>query len=128
MNMRTLDKEKKLFLCIGLPAFIFLIFAILTHYVQFSVFFIIIIAIAALGLLRRNKIWLRLTKVSVFGVIAYLVLFNNVLLLPGQIARRLPGGRNSMLEPQHAKIIEFKGDFASIGATQGSSFGTSNRA
>jgi len=111
MNLRTLDKDKKVFLFIGLPAFIFLIFAILTHYVQFSVFFIIIIAIAALGLLRRNKIWLRLTKVSVFGIIAYFVLFNNVLLLPSQIARRLPGGRNSLLEPQHAKIIEFKGDF-----------------
>ena len=111
MNWGELEKDKKRFIIIGLPAFIFLFFVIFTHYVQFSVFLIIILGVAVLGLLRKRKIWLRLTKIGIFGIIVYFIMFNNILLLPAQIARRMPGGRNALLEPNHAKIIEFRGDF-----------------
>ncbi len=111
MNSTKLKKDKRNFLLIGLPISIFLIIFLSTNYFQISAFFILILIISILGLYRKNKSWIRSTKIVVFTFLIYLVMFNNVFQTPTQIIRRLPGGRNHLLEPNHEKVIEFKQDF-----------------
>ena len=109
--MRKLDKDKKVFLAIGLPIFIFLGGFFSTHYFQITAFFIVIFTFAALGLLRKKRFWLQLTKVGFFTFVFYLIMFNNVIHLPSQFARRMPGARQALIEPNHIKIIETKQNF-----------------
>ena len=55
--MRELDKDKKIFIVIGIPIFIFLGLFFATHYFQISALFIVLLIIAALGLLRKRGFW-----------------------------------------------------------------------
>jgi len=111
LNKIKLDKDKKYFVIVGIPAFIFIFYVILTHYIQFSIFFLIVLIVVILGSLRKHRIWLRLTKVGLFMVILYLIIFNNIILLPNQLARRAPGGRQNLLEPDNENIKEFRKEF-----------------
>lgn len=95
----------------GFPALIFIIYVLFTHYVQFSAFFIIVLLIATLGMLNKKSLWMNSTKIILFGLIMYFILFSNLALLPEQLARRSFGGRERLIEPEHPKIVEFKDDF-----------------
>ena len=109
--MRKLDKDKKIFLGVGLPIFIFLILFYATHYFQITVFFIAILIFAAVGLTRKDRIWLRITKIGLFTFIFYIIMFNNLVHLPSQFVRRFPGGRNALIEPNNPNIEKTKQEF-----------------
>ena len=42
MNFRDIDKDIKYFILIGIPCLIFLVFIFFTHYLQISIFFLMI--------------------------------------------------------------------------------------
>lgn len=111
MGFKELDTEKKVFLLIALPIFIFLGFFLSIFYVQVSVFFAFIMGIGFASFVRREQLPMRLTKVAIFSFVIYIIMFYNVTQLPSQIVRHLPGQRNELLEPENEHIAEFKEDF-----------------
>ncbi|TFG21915.1 MAG: hypothetical protein EU533_04875, partial [Promethearchaeota archaeon] len=111
MDFKELDKDTKTFLLIGAPIVVFLTLFLIISYVQISMFFLLILGIAAGGLLKRKRIKLRATKVAILVLVIYLFMFYNLLHLPSQIERRLPQGRNHLLEPNNPKIKEFRDEF-----------------
>jgi len=111
MNLKELDKEKKIFITLGIPCFVFLILIFTTHYFQMTVFFLSMMGIGIGGLLRKSKFWLSITKIGLFTVIIYLFMFYNLAHFPSQFARRMPGERQNLLQPNHDLVIEFKEDF-----------------
>jgi len=60
-----------------------------------------ILATLIAGTLRRHEIWKRLNRLAVIFFVIFVLLFPNVMRWPEQIARRLPGGRQALLEPTH---------------------------
>lgn len=111
MKFKDLSHGKKWFIILGIPIHLFLLLFFMTHYFQITAFFLIIYVIFFISLIRKEQIWLRLTKIGFLTLIVYLIMFNNVTQLPNQFARRLPGGRQALLEPNNTNIIEFKQDF-----------------
>jgi len=109
--VKELEKDKKVFLAIGAPIYAFLGFFFATYYFQLTTFFGIILVIGLLGFLRKRRIWLRLTKAGLLTFIFCLIMFNNVLQWQTQFARRLPGGRQSLIEPNNPNIIALKEEF-----------------
>lgn len=111
MKFNDLSLGKKLFIVLGIPIYAFLILFFITHYFQITAFFLILYAIFFMSLIRKEQIWLRLTKIGFLTFIIYLIMFINVSHLPNQFARRLPGGRQALLEPNNSHVLEFKQDF-----------------
>jgi hypothetical protein len=109
--MRELDKDKKVFLAVGLPIFVFLTIFYATHYFQITAFFLIILGIAFGALFRIDRIYMRLTKIGLLTFVVYVIMFSNFLQLPNQFVRRMPGGRQALLEPNHPKVVQFQQDF-----------------
>ncbi len=107
----NLDKDKKIFILIGIPIFSFLGLFFATFYFQITAFFIIILSIGFLGFLRKRRFWLQLTKAGLLVFVFYLIMFNNVVQTPSQIARRMPGGRQALIEPNNPKIEELRQKF-----------------
>lgn len=69
------------------------------------------LVVLLLGLVRKEKLWNRLTKVSIIMVIIFFVHFYNVIHLPTQFERNLSGGRQALLEPDHPEIKKLENDF-----------------
>ena len=124
MNWNELKKDKKIFIIAGIPCYVFLSLFFATHYFQITVFFLMIMGIFLGGFLRKKGFWLRLTKVGVFMVIVYFAMFYNVTRLPEQFARRMPGERNALIEPNHPEIVKMSEEFQEWHRAQyGESFG-----
>ncbi len=97
-----MNRDKKIFLCVGLPLLVFLGFIMVNFYMILTVFAGIILAALIGGTLRRDRIWKRLTRLSVIFFMVFVILFPNVTRWPEQIARRLPGGRQALIEPTYS--------------------------
>lgn len=111
MGWKELDKDKKIFVVIGIPCFIFLILFFCTYYFEFTVFFLMIMSIFIGGFLKKDRKYLRLTKIGFFTFIIYIFMFYNITQLPNQFQRRLPGGRNKLIEPNNPNIEGLRKDF-----------------
>ena len=111
MNLKDTQHNKKLFIFIGMPIYAFLFLFFLLYYIQVSFFFMLILGILGAGIMRKQRKYLRLTKIAGITFLIYTMMFYNILLLPSQVARRLPGQRKSLLEPQNDHITRLKADF-----------------
>ncbi len=96
-----MNRDKKIFLCVGLPLLVFIGFIMITFYMILTVFASVILAALIGGTLRRDRAWKRLTRLAVIFFMVFVILFPNVTRWPEQIARRLPGGRQALLEPTY---------------------------
>ncbi len=108
-----MNRDKKIFLCVGLPLLIFLGFIMATFYMILTVFAGIILAALIGGTLRRDRVWKRLTRLAVLFFMVFVILFPNVTRWPEQIARRLPGGRQALIEPTYPGFPELNASFHS---------------
>ncbi len=106
-----MNRDKKIFLCVGLPLLIFLGFIMATFYMILTVFAGIILAALIGGTLRRDRVWKRLTRLAVIFFMVFVILFPNVTRWPEQIARRLPGGRQALIEPTYPGFPELNASF-----------------
>ncbi len=104
MVWETLEREKKSFMLIGIPCFVFVFYMLFNFYLLFTASFLAIFITAVAALLRRNKIYFNATKIGLLMVIFILISNYNIFALPGQIARHSLGGRQSLLQPNHPGI------------------------
>lgn len=85
MNLR---KQKKLFLCVGVPAFTFYFF-LATIYFAFISGVMVLVFLVGLCCLRKKDFWLRANKLALAMVGIYVLLVPNPLMWPQQIERHL---------------------------------------
>jgi hypothetical protein len=104
MAWKDLERERKTFVIIGIPCFIFVFYLLFNFYLLFSATYLVIFITATAALLKRKKIYFNATKIAVIMVIVFLISNFNIFAIPGQIARHSLGGRQSLLEPNHSGI------------------------
>ncbi len=113
MNWNDLEREKKYFLLIGIPCFIFVVLVFISYYVLFISFYLTILVILLAGLFRKQKKWGSLSKISILMVMIFFVQLYNITHIPSQFVRHSPGGRQDLLDPEHEDILQLRSDFYS---------------
>ncbi len=106
-----MNRDKKIFLCLSLPLLIFIGFIMATFYMILTVLAGMILGALIGGTMRRDRIWRRLNRLAVILFLVFFMLFPNVTRWPEQIGRRLPGGRQSLLEPTYAAFPALNASF-----------------
>ncbi len=81
-------KQKKLFLCVGLPALTFYFF-LATIYFAFIAGLLVLVFLVGVCCLRKKDFWLRASKLAVAMVGIYVLLVPNPLMWPQQVERHL---------------------------------------
>jgi hypothetical protein len=106
-----MNRDKKIFLCLSLPLLIFIGFIMATFYMILTVLAGMILGALIGGTMRRDRIWRRLNRLAVILFLVFFMLFPNVTRWPEQIGRRLPGGRQSLLEPAYSGFPALNASF-----------------
>ncbi len=82
-----------------------------TFYILFTSFYLMALAVLAIGLLKKKNLSKLFIKVMVLMVIIFFVNFYNVGHIPNQFARHSLGGRQRLLEPKNENIEKLKVQF-----------------
>ncbi|MHA1147644.1 MAG: hypothetical protein ACTSR8_05320 [Promethearchaeota archaeon] len=111
MNWKELESQKKYFIIIGIPCFLFVFFILFNFYILFTTSYLMFLVVLLLGLIRKEKIWNRLTKISIIMVIMFFINYYNFTHISTRFERNLPGSRQSLLEPDHPEIKKLEKRF-----------------
>ncbi|MBD3351699.1 MAG: hypothetical protein GF364_09465 [Candidatus Lokiarchaeota archaeon] len=104
-------KNKKLFVFITIPLLIFVSMVVGFYYLMLTGWSILIIGALCIGTFGRDNGVKRLTRALTIITIFLFVFYPNIPKWSSQFARRLPGGRNSLIEPDHPNFPELNDTF-----------------
>lgn len=113
MVWKKLEKEKKRFIYIGLPCFIFVFYVLLNFYILFAASYAVYCIAVVAALVRKRHPYNSLTRAAVLMVVIFLVINYNIFHLTGQFIRHSPGGRQNLLEPNHPELAGLNKTFYS---------------
>lgn len=99
-------KDKKLLFIVTIPLLIFVSIIVGFFYLMLTGWAILIIGAISLGTFGRTNGLRRLTRGLVIITLLIIAFYPNVTEWPSQFARRMPGGRNALIEPDHPKFPE----------------------
>ncbi|MHA1734037.1 MAG: hypothetical protein ACTSU5_19015 [Promethearchaeota archaeon] len=90
---------------------LFIAFVVVTFYVILTVYAALVLCALAGGTLRKRKFVRRVNRLVLVTFFVFVAFFPNVALWPQQFQRRLPGGRNALIEADHPSFPGLNASF-----------------
>lgn len=106
-----MNNDQKIFLGLTVPVAAFMGFIIATWFMILTILALLIFGLVFGGTMGRNHPYRKANRAVLIVFLVFVGLNLNVTQWPSQIARRLPGGRNALLEPDHASFPQLNQTF-----------------